>query len=237
MHGLPRADSDGQLHCRLLHPEVGRHEIPSAVHARVPPSVVVQISEDRLGRAAHSRETQCSRGLSVETRAAPSQGVVPSPERFSWVRSLWEAPMVDLFATRWNHNLPIFVSPVPDPLAWNVDALSISWDGLIGYAFPPTVLVPKVITKVRNSKAVVIMIAPFRWERVWTTELLALATHPPVPLPYRRNLLKQPREMLFHPCPDRLQLHAWRLCAQQSQSDISRMRQWRRSLRRGAPRH
>ena len=143
--------------------------------------------------------------------------------------------MVDLFATRWNHKLPTFVSPVPDPMAWAVDALSLNWDGLIAYAFPPTVLVPKVLHKVRTSTAIVILIAPFRWEKVWTTDLLELSTHPPVPLPSSRFLLKQPREKLFHPCPERLMLHAWRLCAQRSRGDILRMRQWRGSLRPGAP--
>ena len=152
------------------------------------------------------------------------------PAIFRWIKTLWETPMVDLFATRWNFKLPTFVSPVPDPTAWAVDALSINWNGLIAYAFPPTVLVPKVIAKVRESTAVVILIAPFKWDKVWTTDLLALATHPPIPLPEKRTLLKQPRETLFHPCPERLQLHAWRLCATQSQGDTSRMKQWRRSL-------
>lgn len=27
------------------------------------------------------------------------------PSVFNWVKNLWEAPMVDLFATRWNHKL------------------------------------------------------------------------------------------------------------------------------------
>ena len=30
----------------------------------------------------------------------------------------WFCPLVDLFATRFNHKLPTFVSPVPDPAAW-----------------------------------------------------------------------------------------------------------------------
>ena len=44
---------------------------------------------------------------------------------------------MDLFATRYNHKLPQFVSPVPDPQAWAVGALSLSWEGLDPYAFPP----------------------------------------------------------------------------------------------------
>ena len=44
---------------------------------------------------------------------------------------------VDLFATRFNNKLPQFVSPVLDPQAWAVDALSLSWENLDPYAFPP----------------------------------------------------------------------------------------------------
>nr|KAG5703999.1 hypothetical protein BaRGS_032088 [Batillaria attramentaria] len=63
----------------------------------------------------------------------------------------WERPQIDLFATRWNNKLPTFVSPVPDPTAWAVDALSIPWDGFVAYAYPPTVLIPKVLQKLENS--------------------------------------------------------------------------------------
>lgn len=31
-------------------------------------------------------------------------------------------PMVDFFLTSFSHKLPIYVSPVPDPAAWAVDA-------------------------------------------------------------------------------------------------------------------
>lgn len=157
------------------------------------------------------------------------------PDVFSWVTSLWENPLIDLFATRWNRRLPTFVSPVPDPQAYAVDALSFSWDGLIAYAFPPGVLIPKVLAKVRESSAVIILIAPFKWERVWTTDILQLASHPPIPLPDREKLLKQPREHTFHPCPSRLALHAWRLSAQLSPADTSRMQQWRQSLQLDVP--
>ena len=37
---------------------------------------------------------------------------------------LWGTPQVDLFATRLNHLLPLFVSPVPDHKACEVDAMS-----------------------------------------------------------------------------------------------------------------
>ena len=34
--------------------------------------------------------------------------------------------------------LSVYVSPYPDPLAWDVDALSLSGEGIWGYAFLPT---------------------------------------------------------------------------------------------------
>ena len=45
-------------------------------------------------------------------------------------------PFLDLFATRWNHKLPLFVSPVPDPLVMAVDVnvMSMSWNAQWAYA-------------------------------------------------------------------------------------------------------
>jgi hypothetical protein len=58
-------------------------------------------------------------------------------------------PNIDLFATRANSQLPVFCSPYPDPLAWTCDALSVNWEGIFAYAFPPPILIPKVLMKVR----------------------------------------------------------------------------------------
>ena len=66
------------------------------------------------------------------------------PAVFQAVCSRWHQPQVDLFATRFNNKLPQFVSPVPDPQAWAVDALSLSWEDLDPYAFPPAAILGKV---------------------------------------------------------------------------------------------
>ena len=52
------------------------------------------------------------------------------PEVFAQICRRWHRPSVDLFATRFNHKLPRFVSPVPDRSAWEVDALSLPWEDL-----------------------------------------------------------------------------------------------------------
>ena len=57
------------------------------------------------------------------------------PRVFKQICQKWFTPHIDLFAT--NHKLPLYVSPVPDPNAWDTDALNISWMGLTAYAYPP----------------------------------------------------------------------------------------------------
>ena len=96
------------------------------------------------------------------------------------VWSLWFKPMVDLFASRYNHRLPIYVSPVRDESAWAVDALSISWTNLLGYAFPPFAILSKVIRKARIENARLILIAPWWPAQPWFPDLLALIHEPAV---------------------------------------------------------
>ena len=69
------------------------------------------------------------------------------PEVFQAIRSRWHQPKIDLFATRFNNKLPLFVSPVLDPLATAVDALSLPWEDLDAYAFPPAAILGKVVER------------------------------------------------------------------------------------------
>ena len=56
------------------------------------------------------------------------------PQVFKQICQKWFTPHVDLFATHLNHKLPLYVSPVPDPKAWDIDALNINWTNLTAYA-------------------------------------------------------------------------------------------------------
>ena len=124
-------------------------------------------------------------------------------------------PMVDLFATRFNHRLPLYVSPVLDPAAWGVDALSLSWDSLFAYAFPPFVLLPAVLRKVRVSRCQVLLVAPLWPQRPWFSELLDLLYAPPRRLQCREDLLSQ--RGVLHQNPRMFSLHVWPLSGQASE--------------------
>ena len=52
------------------------------------------------------------------------------PQVFKQICQKWFTPHVDLFATHLNHKLPLYVSPIPDPRAWDIDALNINWTNL-----------------------------------------------------------------------------------------------------------
>ena len=73
------------------------------------------------------------------------------PQVFKQICQKLFTPHVDLFATHLNHKLPLYVSPVPDPNAWDIDAQNINWTGLTAYAYPPMAHLHRVIQKSGNA--------------------------------------------------------------------------------------
>ena len=67
---------------------------------------------------------------------------------------------VDLFATRLNTQLELFVSWRPDLNAIGTDTLQPHWDKWIAYAFPPFCLIGRCLRKVREEKASLVLVAP-----------------------------------------------------------------------------
>ena len=118
---------------------------------------------------------------------------------FKQICQKWFTPHVDLFATHLNHKLPLYVSPIPDPKAWDIDAVNINWTGLTAYAYPSMALLHRVIQKIKQCQAgqgfLIIVIAP-GWPEI------------PLQLPVSTTLLKQSHKYVFHNNPQQLNLHA-----------------------------
>ena len=125
-------------------------------------------------------------------------------------------PNIDLFATRANSQLPVFCSPYPDPLAWTCDALSVSWEGIFAYAFPPPILIPKVLMKVRQENCLILLVAPLAPHQSWFPQLLELIVDVPLKLPVLHDLLSQNRGLSLHPNPRSLNLAVWKISADQN---------------------
>ena len=140
-------------------------------------------------------------------------------EVFKAICSWWHQPQVDLFATRFNNKLPQFVSPVPDPQAWAVDALSLSWENLDPYAFPPAAILGKVVEKLQDYPCSrIILIAPGWPNMPWFWDLVAMSSQIPLCLPNLPDLVSQPFNQTLHRNLSNLNLHAWFLEPQQSRS-------------------
>ena len=128
------------------------------------------------------------------------------PQVFKQICHKWFTPHVDLFATRLNHKVPLYVSPVQDENAWDMDALNIDWSGLTAYAYPPMALLHRVIQKIRQSSCLISVIAPGWPGMPWFWDLVQLSTEIPLQLPVSRTLLKQSHNYVFHSNPQHLNL-------------------------------
>ena len=69
-------------------------------------------------------------------------------------------PNVGLFATQFSNKLPLYVSPVPDNHALAMDSLSMNWNYLYACAFPPRILIPSVLAKIRQSQCRIVLFGP-----------------------------------------------------------------------------
>lgn len=69
-------------------------------------------------------------------------------------------PEIDLFASYLNNQVRTYNSWFPDKNAMQVDSLLCKWDYKLPYAFPPFSLIPKVLQKIKNEQATVILVVP-----------------------------------------------------------------------------
>ena len=80
--------------------------------------------------STNTTTSECSSGQSKPSRSSDSFRMVPSFTSVPSNLSNLDNAQMDLFMLANNAKLPIFISPIPQPSAWKVDALSHSWEGL-----------------------------------------------------------------------------------------------------------
>ena len=126
---------------------------------------------------------------------------------FKQVVSVFGMPDIDLFSSRLNNQVPLFVTWRPEPGSYAVDAFSITWNNNLCYIFPPFNFISRVIQKILQDEADVILIAPH-----WTTQPLfaiieRLKILPPIYLPQSKRVLTLPYNLnITHPMVGRLHL-------------------------------
>lgn len=118
-------------------------------------------------------------------------------------------PVIDLFASQHNRQLPVYCARVADPRAFAVDALSVDWTGMTAYAFPPISLLSRVVDKIGREECNVILIAPFWPKHVWFRLMVDLLAGVPRLLPELPDLLRMPGDPGASLMAEHLQLAAW----------------------------
>ena len=74
-----------------------------------------------------------------------------NPYMFEKVCEKFGKPEIDLFATRLNAKCELYVSLIPDPNAFAVDAFTQNWNDIKGYAFPPFSLIGRILASSLNN--------------------------------------------------------------------------------------
>ncbi|XP_067217303.1 uncharacterized protein [Linepithema humile] len=117
---------------------------------------------------------------------------------------------IDLFASSINNKCVRFVSWLPDPLAEAVDAFSLHWGSFYFYAFPPFILILKVLRKIISDEAEGVVVVPWWPVQPWFPLFNRIIVSRPICFNPNINMLSSPFRK-FHPAWDRITLIAARL--------------------------
>ena len=160
--GPPGHDRHGQFDSGFIYQQAGRDSFhfPAMLDCRAFP--LVRVTRHNSPGKTHSRLPERDSRPPISSESANTDRVVPTPRDRETHLQVWGTPEVDMFATLSNSHLPRFMSPVPEPRALAVDALSQDWQGRSVYMFPPFPLLSKVVQKLRSTQvAEVILVAPW----------------------------------------------------------------------------
>ena len=175
-------------------------------------SPLVRGSERYSPSKTFSRLSERDSRPPISSEAANSDRVVPTP-RDSYICRVWGTLEIDMYATVSNSLLPRLMSPIPDPRAIAVDALSQVWQGrsmLVNVHVSPHSPCSTEFFRRNHSDGRDDSHSPWWPNQLCLPHQLRLCVEHPLILPYRRDLRSQQNqkyisdEMSYH-------LHAWRL--------------------------
>ena len=208
MRGQNGSCNNRQHHGSSLHQQRRGYEVrPTVCPTMENLDLVHRETSDSKG-LTHTRPLKCSGRQTVQIGTDHPNRMVPPSRGFQALCSRWHQPQIDLFATRFSNKLPLFVSLVPDPMATAVDALSLSWENLDAYAFPPTAILGKVVKLQDSPYQRLIIIAPGWPNMTWFWDLVEMSSQIPLLLPQLPNLLTQHFKQATHRSLTNLNLHA-----------------------------
>lgn len=115
-----------------------------------------------------------------------------SDEAFSRAARTFGPFEVDLFASACNNKCEAYISWFPDPGAITTDAFTLSWENLNFYAFPPFILLPRVLRKIVDEEATGTLVIPWWPSQAWFPLFRRLLISDPLILSPSYHLLSSP---------------------------------------------
>ena len=121
------------------------------------------------------------------TDISPSGMTTSHPSVFRMLDHVWGRHTMDRFASMANHQTPQYNSRFWHPWSQGVDAfVQQNWKEHNNFVNCPFNLLPKVLNKIWQSKAIATVIAPWWPGRPWFRKLHAMSVDKPLLLPKRR---------------------------------------------------
>ena len=119
----PNSSSCRQLNSGSLHQQTRRNSLSRDVCAPVEDHDMVPSLSHNIESQTHSRVSECDGRPPIQVQPSAVDRVVTAS---SGVQT--DLPQVVHSSCRphLNHKLPLYVSPIPDPKAWDIDALNIN---------------------------------------------------------------------------------------------------------------
>ncbi|KYM98797.1 hypothetical protein ALC62_10486 [Cyphomyrmex costatus] len=115
-----------------------------------------------------------------------------STQAFDLIEASFGPFEIDLFASLINTKAETYVSWFPDPGSWAVDAFSLSWHTFYFYAFPPFILLPRVLRKICDDEATGILVIPWWPSQPWFPMFRRLLISEPLIFAPSHSLLSSP---------------------------------------------
>ena len=157
------------------------------------------------------------------------------------IQTRYYSPEVDLFASRLNHQVPMYVARRPDPGAMAIDAFTLDWSKWTSFIHPPIVLLNRVLLKIRQDRATALLIAPAWVGQPWYPSLLDMLVDFPAKLPISQKTIFLPFDQAaVHPLWKTLALTVWPLSGDECKQQEFQRRcaiPWRTSTAKGMQAH
>ena len=114
---------------------------------------------------------------------------------------------IDLFASRINKQLSMYVANKSDPSAMAIHPFCLKWDNKFFLPFPPFSVKISCFQKIHQDKTEALLVAPCWKAQIWYPVLLRSLVRPPILVEHNNCNLLQPSDPNFvHPLANKMKI-------------------------------